>query len=302
MPEQLTYHAVALSKKTTLEETFNILAFNCIAQVEANAAILMKAYDVEAVHQMRIGFRRLNSLLEFYRYLFKLPDALQAELRWMNQILSGSRDIDTLKNDTLPLIRKKMVSLNAVSKLNPIIDSAAEKKHAQLTSAINSKRYSTLIQNLKIFVIERHWRDSLPLKAQNRLTEHLNQGASIRLTKLHNKLINKGKNIDSVGKKQLHRIRIAAKRLRYAFEFLQSLYPQKKVQPYLKKLSKLQDLLGFLNDSAVANRLLKEIKVIDISCQDEARLIARSIQSEAKIKYKKMEAFWSHFASSKPFW
>ncbi|MDX1915878.1 MAG: CHAD domain-containing protein [Methylophilus sp.] len=302
MPEQPTYHATELSKEATLEEAFKILAFNCIAQVESNAAILVKAYDTEAVHQMRIGLRRLNSLLEFYNNLLKLPETLQSELRWVNQVLSESRDIDTLINDTLPLISKKTVSLNAVSKLNPIIDSTAEKKHRQLTSAVSSKRYSALIQNLKAFVFDSHWRESLPPKGQNQLSEHLDQGASIRLTKLHSTLIKQGKEINGVGRKQLHRIRIAAKRLRYASEFLQSLYPQKKVQPYLKKLSKLQGLLGFLNDSAVANRLLKEIQVSDASFQKEIQIIKLSIQSEAKMKYKKIEVFWNDFVSSKPFW
>jgi triphosphatase len=56
-----------------------------------------------------------------------------------------------------------------------------------------------------------------------------------------------------------HRLRIAAKRMRYATEFLSSLYPQRQVRPFVRALTALQDSLGRLNDVAVAQGLLRDL-------------------------------------------
>jgi CHAD domain-containing protein len=47
--------------------------------------------------------------------------------------------------------------------------------------------------------------------------------------------------------------------MRYATEFLGSLYAQRRVRRYVKALSALQDTLGWLNDAAVARALLREL-------------------------------------------
>ena len=48
----------------------------------------------------------------------------------------------------------------------------------------------------------------------------------------------------------LHRLRIALKKLRYTAEFLAPLYPKKKVRRYVRKLRGLQEHLGAINDIA----------------------------------------------------
>ena len=50
----------------------------------------------------------------------------------------------------------------------------------------------------------------------------------------------------------LHAIRLRAKRLRYAAEIFAPLYPGKVTHRFIRRLSRLQDRLGALNDGAVA--------------------------------------------------
>ena len=60
----------------------------------------------------------------------------------------------------------------------------------------------------------------------------------------------------------VHRLRIALKKLRYTAEFFAPLYPKKDVARYLKKLRGLQNHLGDLNDAAnvrsVVGSLMRE--------------------------------------------
>jgi CHAD domain-containing protein len=58
---------------------------------------------------------------------------------------------------------------------------------------------------------------------------------------------------------QRHRIRIEAKRFRYAVDSLQSLYPAKRVKAFVRPLGKAQSALGEANDAVVARRLLASL-------------------------------------------
>jgi len=59
--------------------------------------------------------------------------------------------------------------------------------------------------------------------------------------------------------RELHALRIRAKRLRYALESVGSLFDAKDVRGYLRALSETQDWLGEANDAIVAQRLLGEL-------------------------------------------
>jgi triphosphatase len=54
-------------------------------------------------------------------------------------------------------------------------------------------------------------------------------------------------------------LRIALKKLRYAAEFFRSLYGDKEVAKYLRRLAALQDDLGHLNDVATAESLMDRL-------------------------------------------
>ena len=62
--------------------------------------------------------------------------------------------------------------------------------------------------------------------------------------------VKRGRKAKSGEEGDLHRLRIALKKLRYTAEFLAPLYPKKKVRRYVKKLRGLQEHLGAINDIA----------------------------------------------------
>ncbi len=67
-----------------------------------------------------------------------------------------------------------------------------------------------------------------------------------------------------------HSARIAAKRLRYAAEFLASLFSATRVARYIERLAALQDVLGGLNDAAVDEALLREVEQADPALAHDA--------------------------------
>jgi len=76
--------------------------------------------------------------------------------------------------------------------------------------------------------------------------------AAKRLRRWHERVIAPAEQFGRLGEAQRHALRKRAKRLRYAVEFCAALFEPKRVRRYLKQLSALQDVLGELNDLAVA--------------------------------------------------
>ena len=79
------------------------------------------------------------------------------------------------------------------------------------------------------------------------------------LAKRHRKARKRGAHFADLAPEQRHQLRIALKKLRYATEFFRSLYGDKKVASYLRRLSALQDDLGHLNDVATAETLMDRL-------------------------------------------
>jgi triphosphatase len=80
--------------------------------------------------------------------------------------------------------------------------------------------------------------------------------ATRRLRKLSKRFALSGQQLDSAEAAQLHALRILAKKFRYSAEFFAPLYDRQKAESFLAALSEVQDVLGQINDIAVAYRLL----------------------------------------------
>ena len=68
----------------------------------------------------------------------------------------------------------------------------------------------------------------------------------------------RGKRLQELDAAGRHRLRIAAKKLRYPAEFFAALFPKRRVRPYIQSLAAMQEVLGGLNDAATSLRLLPE--------------------------------------------
>jgi triphosphatase len=112
-----------------------------------------------------------------------------------------------------------------------------------------------------------------------------------------------------------HKLRIQAKKLRYAAEFFTPAFPRKKSmrrrKDFVASLQQLQDALGELNDIAVNEKLLEQLgdgenvgaKRHD-GCTMKALVRRLSGREEARIVpvLKAAERAYAAFAKVKPFW
>jgi CHAD domain-containing protein len=94
------------------------------------------------------------------------------------------------------------------------------------------------------------------------------------------------------------------KRLRYACDFFAASFAGAAARPYIKRLAALQDILGDLNDIAVARRLLAEIA--PRGCARELAAPAGDVRHALAVRERmlviSLEPAWAAFQKRRPFW
>jgi CHAD domain-containing protein len=245
---------VRLKRKMALADAFSALGLGCVAQMEANMAGV-QAGDAESLHQMRVGLRRLRALLKMFEPLVAAPQNIQKDLDWLAMELGPVRDWDVLAGSTLKRVRgADMSGLSEAALAN------AAKLHRAMLRALHSPRFKKLMLRLNRWIQERQWRDDLSKAGRAAMKKQAAHGAMPLLKKAEKRLRKRIAALQPREAPALHRVRIAAKKARYGAEFFRDLLDKEKATQYIDSLSALQDRLGVLNDTAVAARLLAELR------------------------------------------
>lgn len=217
----------------------------------ANTDALRDLHDPEYVHQARVALRRMRSALRLFdRKSADFPPALADELRWAGRVLGDARDWDVFAGQTLPAF----VS-GAQQELGPkaydLADRVQERCNAArdvVVTGLASARYAQLVLRVQA------WTLTPPPDGRS-----LEQLAPRALRKASAQLLDAARFFAALSPERRHRVRILAKRLRYALDFLSVALPKPATDRYLAALSDLQDVLGELNDAAVARAALRKI-------------------------------------------
>jgi len=245
---------VRLRGRMTLEDAFQAIALNCVRQIDANVPGVLKQ-NVESLHQMRVGLRRLRALLAMFEELAPPPVALHASVEWLSGELGPARDWDVLADSTLGLVP----GIDATA-LRQAAHERANAHHAHILFVLREARYAELMTQLHDWLGERRWRAQGELPKDSPLAERAAKAALPLLRHAEKRLARRIGGLEEGDAAGRHRVRIAAKKARYAAEFFRDLLPARRVKRYVGHLEKLQDRLGHLNDLAVADHLLEELK------------------------------------------
>jgi CHAD domain-containing protein len=113
----------------------------------------------------------------------------------------------------------------------------------------------------------------------------------------------RGKRLPALDAAGRHRLRIAAKKLRYAAEFFAALFPKRRVRPYVKSLAAMQEVLGGLNDAATLLRLLPEATAGARAPDPRvAGLIQGWSAASTHLQLDALARAWDRWQRQKPFW
>ena len=241
---------IKLGPHMTLEDAFQCIGLSCLRQIEANLPGVLRK-DVESLHQMRVGLRRLRALADMFGKLAAPPEAIREGLDWLSGELGAARDWDVLAGGTLDHVKGI-----APAALRTAAQDKANTLHKQLLHTLHAPRYTVLMLQLNAWLRGRQWRAGGVLPEGSALAGRARRGLVPLLRKAEKRLVRRIGALDPQDGPARHKLRIAAKKARYAAEFFHDLLPAKRSKRYIGCLAELQDRLGTLNDFAVADRLL----------------------------------------------
>ena len=292
-----------LAADASIAQALAAIAGDCLAQIGGNADGVPLGTDTEFLHQMRIGVRRLRSLIRLTRgaNLSELPEPLAEELRWLAVCLGPARDWDVFVDEVLPPIAR---SFHARRELTSIRIRAARRRSQQRASAqaaVASPRFLRLLLALGGFFASLNDAAAPPAVSPPALAF-----ATTLLGQRDRKLRKLGKGLAAATVIERHEVRIAAKKLRYAAEFFAPLFADRRARAYVRSLSRLQSTLGVLNDVATAERLLAELAPPETTSAPRVAYAAGLARGwMAALQAGGIDAIdkaWRIFAKRKPFW
>lgn len=283
-----------LSASLTVGQAFQAVAINCLTQIQANADGV-RQQDGESVHQMRVGLRRLRLALAIFQSLLFPTDPLREELGWLTEQLGLARDWDILAGPIVDNVATALEDPLPVAAIRKAASIEAEKHYQLAAAAVSSERYQQLSAALTRWVENRHWHDSESTTQRKQRKNRLPDFADTVLAHYRHSLVKQGKWLPEATARKRHKVRIAAKKMRYATEFFQSLYKAKARAPFVAALVDLQDVLGKLNDAASAGRLLQELPAINPALSESAGYIRGYLAAAMRHEQGTVFQLWQKF-------
>jgi len=260
MPIQY-YKAAPTQLNTAMnaEQAFSTIVSRCLTHLQMNEEMVLYGNDIEGVHQMRVALRRLRSCLTLYKSVIprKAHAELNEKIKYIANCLGEARDWDVFR-ENLMLMQQHIPNNDALIQLDKHISVLQADAYVKVRTLLRSSSYTQLILELGLWISTQAWQSSLSKQAKKTLRAPAKKLANTLLQKQYQRVINYAAGHENFTDEQRHELRILIKKMGYGSKFFAELYPRKKVRPYTKTLSALQDELGVLNDVSVAADLLQQ--------------------------------------------
>lgn len=293
-PQPVKSKPVALNPDMNVADAFQAIAGNCLHQVLANERCLLDNGAPESIHQMRVALRRLRSAIKVFRPVVAGPqlDVARTEIAWLLSHLGPARDSHVFLDEIV-----------APCAGNPVLDELhhywsdiAEADHRRAVETVGGRRFTQLMLDLATWVESGDW-----LTGERPARDQLVRPYSARvLRKCRERLCKTGgKDLSGLPPEQLHRVRILGKQMRYAGEFFAPLY--KAPDRFLEKVTALQDMLGSLNDIAVAEARLGTLRH-NPDLAWPAGVLNGWHQARRPALLKQAAKIWKRWRKTKTFW
>lgn len=298
---------VALDRTQTAEQAARDTLRECLDQIATNVLVVRQMDDPEGPHQLRVGLRRLRSALSVYRPVLQSPDMerLNAEARWLGQEVGSLRDLDVVANEKLRREAETHPGEPALAALAETVTQQAAEQRERLRQLLTASRVQAFLIDLSRFVETRGWLVPQDFGQTGRLAAPVRELAVQALDKRWKKAVKHARGLEHLTVEERHELRKELKKLRYAAEFFSSLFPAKRVIPFLKRLKKLQTVFGDLNDAATMKAMFTGTEVPgagDPGAQRAMGWMIGASEARAEFRWTGAKALWRDLKETRLFW
>ena len=257
---------IKIPTKATSREAFKIIGRACLKQIIGNEHALNKS-DPEGVHEMRVGLRRLRAAMSLFSDLLGDPQtaAVNEELKWLTKQLGPARELEVLVKRVIAPIKSERAHWRGVASLSQEFSERRKAAVGHAQRAVRSARFSALTLEIARWLEAGHWTTPQDDLVRDRGDLPITFAAAEKLSSRWRKMRKKGRMLAELEAADRHKLRIQAKKLRYAVEFFSCLFKNKRLvkrrNQFLRQLERLQEGLGDLNDIAVHEDRIAAVSV-----------------------------------------
>jgi len=297
LPEAATVTAKApvLLREMSSAAAFRAIADECRCHIEGNLSSVLEARDTEGLHQLRVGFRRLDIALANFA-----PGAVELRARAKStfEATAAARDLDVFLAELFEPVVAELEPQDGFAILRTRGESARARAWDAAVAQVSNPALARFLHELDADA-EQVCVNQTPIRdhAGAMLDRHLARARK------------RGKGLKAPSNEGAHRLRIALKKLRYTADFFASLYRERPVQRYLAEIKKLQDMLGALNDAAQVRATLGRLMMeeatsapVQAELSFAAGLINGWHHARAAHFKRKARRLWRSFRQTEPFW
>jgi len=305
------FAGVTLTPDTPTHDAFRAIGYACLQQIAANEVALLKD-DAEGVHQMRVGLRRLRAAISLFAALLDDPqtEEIKANLKWLTGELGPARELDVLVARVVKPVRRQTVGWDGIPKLSRQFTRQRAAAIARAREAIESERYRLLKIEVVAWLEIGAWATPQSDLLCERAELPVETFAAEQLSLRRRKLRKRAKSFAELDARRRHKLRIQAKKLRYATDFFNHLFSGKRTskrrETFLAALEAVQDGLGDLNDITVHESIIgaagtrsrgtsrkKAFAAGLLTGREDARLDGTTKAAEAAlVRFAKTQPYW----------
>jgi CHAD domain-containing protein len=288
-------------------DAFKRVATNCLAQISANAQLVRTGNNRDALHQTRIGLRRLRAAFTAFRDILPINalDRWKKETKWLEKELDGARDLDVFGQHVSHWKSKKPHKDAMQTMFGGRLLMMQAAAYELVLTAIGSNRFAAFLHDCAEWVGPTAWQAAEHREVATLRDEASLAAASRALERLHHRLRKAGGHLMKLDSAGRHSARIAAKNLRYTAEFFAGTFDKSRTKHrrrYIQSLTELQDALGTLNDLAMIQRCACTLAGSNAELAFQAgQMIGSQEKEQARLLGKAMQSY-AGWLEAKPFW
>ncbi len=215
----------------------------------------------DSIHKFRVATRRLRSALATYRPVLdrEAGDQIRAELKWLAGELGVARDAEVQREHFAAEVAEQPVELvmgRVAGRIDDHLRGVYKDGRAGALAALESERYLRLLDTLDELIAQP------PLAGDDRKAAKQIQELLDHDWKRMRKAVDRSEAAETTAEQdhELHEVRKAAKRLRYAAESAVPVLGD-DAGSLAARAEEVQEVLGAHQDSVVSRELLRQLAV-----------------------------------------
>ena len=302
-----------LSPLNSEAKAFDVIVNAALNELKQSSSCY-DVFDAKSLHQVRVSLRKLDTILKLFpkKGISRQGEKIISELKYFRQKLSRARELDVFIGELLVPIGVKFRGDSGFRKLYLSYKKERDAEYLKAKEALSKKRFHKLIGSVARLTAEPFESEKKAANRRRLACRAISEGlSSLR------KRIMRTRRLNTLSNNKLHKLRLNVKRMRYALESLDGIYPGKgrRRNQYraLVALERLQHCLGSINDLRSAKKLLVEAtskfssarpkntaprpsktRFESIILRDYAKRVAKLLQQSAH--------YCDQFCHTKPFW